>query len=299
MEQRKIKKSCIEGKYLKDYMPYLEDCFNIDSRVIASSHLLILDLNDFDSVKHFHPIYHEAELEHSHLASSLYDKAKGLELFQEWELSDQWVHYLVTLFVEHVYLEQTVAPCPSIEDIDYSEQIIDEFDYIDNIRPDMLELYRFINDWKSIPQDKPITLICGNKKLKLNNNRNWMFKAFNDYLEEHLGVESVEEAETELARKYSKKTGRKANKYQTLVIYGLDKLYQNIKQTEEITNQHCQFIRDYLKYLGMPISEDGFDHDDDIKNIRSRIRYLRKTGCSEQWVPSIEEIMEKPIFNGW
>lgn len=298
MEQRKIIKRYIEGKSFKDCMPYLEDCFNIDSRVIASSHLLILDMN-VDSVKYFDPCYHEAELEHSYLGSSIYDKEKGLELFHEWELSDQWVHYLVTLLVEHVYLEKTVVPGVRFEDTDLPVEIIDEFDYIDYIRPDMLELYRFVNDWKSIPQDKPITLICGNKKLKLNNNRNWMFKAFNDYLEEHLGVENVEEAETELARKYSKKTGRKANKYQTLVIYGLDKLYQNIKQTEEITNQHCQFIRDYLKYLGMPISEDSFDHEDDIKNIRSRIRYLRKTGCSEKWLPSEEEIMEKPMFNGW
>ena len=42
-------------------------------------------------------------------------------------------------------------------------------------------------------------------------------------------------------------------------------------------------IRDYLNYLRMPISKEGIEDADDIKNIRSRIRYLRKNGCPVKW----------------
>lgn len=165
----------------------------------------------------------------------------------------------------------------------FLEEIDDENDYINYIRQEMLELYLFVNDWKT-SASQPLTLKCGAKSLKLNNYNNWIFKALNDYLNKKIDISSVKEAEDDLAFNYSKKIGRKAdNKYQTLMIYGIDNLYRNVTKTEEITNQQCEFIRGYLKHIGLPLTQDGFDHDDDIKNIRSRIRYLRKNGCSETW----------------
>lgn len=162
-------------------------------------------------------------------------------------------------------------------------EITDESDYINYIRQEMLELYLFVNDWKK-PTDQPLTLKCGAKTIKLNNHSNWTFKALNEYLNKYIDINSVEEAQDDLAFNYSKKIGRKANnKFQTLMIYGIDNIYQTATDSEEITNQQCEFIRDYLKHLGLPITQDSFDHDDDIKNIRSRIRYLRKNGCSETW----------------
>lgn len=101
-----------------------------------------------------------------------------------------------------------------------------------------------------------------------------------------------------LKYRYTKKTGRKPNKYQLLLIYNIDTLYQKITGKDEITNKQCTFIRDLLKHFRLPISD--VDHEDDIKNIRSRIRYLRKTGCSDNWVASAEDLKKMPlIFGGW
>ncbi len=177
----------------------------------------------------------------------------------------------------------------------FLQEANDEYDYVDFARQEMLELFIFVNDWKE-SAEQPLTLKSGYKTIKINNKGGWTYKALNNYFNEHLGIETVEEAKDDLAFNYSKKTGRKTNnKFQTLMIYGIDNLYRATTKSEEITNQQCELIRDYLKHLGLSISQDSFDDPDDIKNIRSRIRYLRKNGCAETWglPPSHLETIQK------
>ncbi|TFD97331.1 hypothetical protein E2605_06595 [Dysgonomonas capnocytophagoides] len=216
------------------------------------------------------------------------DPIRTEEQFEE--LERQGVEFDIKVHPDDMYLYATEKKYTPNADEElnrnqeaFLEEVSDESDYINHIRQEMLELYLFVNDWKT-SKNQPLTLKCGAKSLKLNNYNNWIFKALNEYLNKHTDIDSVEEAEDDLAFNYSKKTGRKANnKYQTLMIYGIDNLYRNVTKTEEITNQQCKFIRDYLKHIGLPLTQDYFDHDDDLKNIRSRIRYFRKNGCPEIW----------------
>lgn len=141
-----------------------------------------------------------------------------------------------------------------------------------------------MNDWKKQPHEKPVTIICGNKKIVLDNKSNWIFTAIDNYLKNRLkNIDSVESATEELETKYSIKGGKKMNIYQSIFMFGIDCLYRNMTNTDEITNEMCSLIRDYLKYIGEPISEDDFDDPDTIKNIRSRIRYLRKSEYKPVW----------------
>lgn len=166
----------------------------------------------------------------------------------------------------------------------YLEEIESKNDYDNYIYPEMLQLYNFINDWKNSEQDKPLTLQCGGKKLKLENTNNWIFGVLNHSFDNLLVIKSVEEAQDELAFNYSKKAGRKANnKHQTLILKGAQDIFKVGNDSDEITNQYCEFVRDLLKHFHLSISKDDFNHDDDIKNIRSRMRYLQKNSSKERW----------------
>lgn len=189
------------------------------------------------------------------------------------------------IIATHFYIQIANTIEADWEDIDTSEFYDENRDiYLREVRPEMLQLYNFVNDWKKSPYEFPLVLKCGSKKMQLDNKENWIFTAINNYLDQYLRIKDVETSKLELELEYSTKTGRKTNNpYQTLFINGIDKLFQDITQSEEISNDECRFIRDYLKYISLPISDDGFEHDDDIKNIRSRIRYLRKTDYSPSW----------------
>ena len=194
-------------------------------------------------------------------------------------------YFNLLMVIDHIYSLLYLDITYNEELAELESEILDEYNYEEDIRPEMLQLYNFINNWKKAPKNEPIIIKWGSKTIKLDNVENWIPKAINTYFRfDNLCIDSVDEATDELTTRYSKKTGRKVlNKYQTLLIYGIDKLYQKATNSEEITNQQCVFIRNYLKYLDIPISEDDFDHDDDIKNIRSKIRYMRKNSYPVKW----------------
>lgn len=202
--------------------------------------------------------------------------------FNQYEIIKKPIFISSLIVATHFYIQIDDAPEINSEEVEFYDENRDI--YKDHVRKEMLQLYNFVNDWKKSPFEFPMVLKCGSKKLQLDNKNNWIFTAINNYLDEYLRIEDVETSQLELELNYSTKTGRKANnQYQTIFIYGIDKLFQDITKSDEISNDECRFIRDYLKYVGLPISEDGFDHDDDIKNIRSRIRYLRKTNYQPNW----------------
>lgn len=213
---------------------------------------------------------------------TILDPLKLHELTEKHEIHP--VILFILFVITHVYVKFYYLPKLNAENTEIEPNLEEQYRYIENVRPEMLQLYNFINDWKKQPFEEPITLACGSKKMRLDNKSNWMFTAINNYLKTYLNVDSVAAAKNELETKYNSKAGKKMNKYQSIITYGIDCLYQDIYQTEEITNDMCCLIRDYLKYIGQPISNDEFDHPDDIKNIRSRIRYMRTTDFKPDWL---------------
>jgi len=209
----------------------------------------------------------------------VFDAEEFLELIEKYNSSNLIFYSLIVMI--HYYIKFYYAPQVDIVE---NFNAVEEHEYRNYIRPDMLKLYNFVNDWRKTPTDEPVIIACGSKKLKLDNKSNWIFTAINDYLKTYLKVDNVESAKEELETEYNSKAGKKMNKFQSIFTYGIDGLYQEIQGTDEITNEECCFIRDFLKYIGQPISKDGFDDPDDIKNIRSRLRYMRKTEFTPDWL---------------
>ncbi|MDU1905158.1 MAG: hypothetical protein E6772_10280 [Dysgonomonas sp.] len=207
----------------------------------------------------------------------VFDADKLYDLTVKYELHIAFYHSLIIMV--SYYIRFFYAP--NINEME-NYNALEQHEYTNLIRPDMLKLYNFVNDWRKTPTDEPIIIACGSKKLKLDNKSNWIFTAINDYLKTYLKVDNVESAKEELET-YNLKAGKKMNKYQSIFAFGIDNLYQDISGKEEITNEECCFIRDFLKYLGQPISQDEFDDPDDIKNIRSRLKYMRKTEFEPNW----------------
>ena len=97
--------------------------------------------------------------------------------------------------------------------------------YFQQVRPEMLQLYLFLERDKR-KKDKSITLSNNQEKITINNAmESWFTNLLNSYLHVYLGVNSIEEAEEELKEVYSSKKGRKAdNPAQNLVMVGIYRL---------------------------------------------------------------------------
>lgn len=204
--------------------------------------------------------------------------------------------YICLAILTHFYYKLTKAPKletfseeqqTEIESALHYDEISSKEYYYTHIRPDILELFLFVKDWKKQPLDETVTLSCKNKKIVLNNKQQWFFKALHDYFEKiELADYSVQDAKKELAeitQEYSKKAGRKPlNRFQILFIKGLDSLWQEVFETKVNTNEKCIFINNFLKYIGLPIADVDYQ-EDDIKNIRSRIESLRKSKSIPKW----------------
>ncbi|QIK59891.1 hypothetical protein G7050_08645 [Dysgonomonas sp. HDW5A] len=277
----------LPASYYQIAEPYLNKYFNIERRNInkqifaavaeSSEQIPSEDFYNQDHLEFL--IKHDLKIEFE-----VYNPQIISEWLKIYNITEKVEFNTTIIIATHFYIQITKAP--SLEDNDLERVYMEDRDiYKHYVRPDMLQLYSFINDWKKTPTEAPITIICGNKKLQLDNKSNWIFTAINNHLEQYLrGIKNVDQAQLELEEKYSKKTGRKSNKFQNILINGIDKLFQDLTNNTEISNEQCRFVRDYLKYVDMPISEEEFDHEDDIKNIRSRIRYLRKLDYQANWI---------------
>ena len=152
--------------------------------------------------------------------------------------------------------------------------------YFQQVRPEMLQLYLFLERDKR-KRDKSITLSNNQEKITINNAmESWFTNLLDSYLHIYLGVNSIEEAEEELKEVYSSKKGRKAdNPAQNLVMVGIYRLLLNhscMKKKSDIFN----FIHDYMVAIGLIISGDI-----DVNYINAKIAYLEKHGYKPEWIP--------------
>ena len=153
--------------------------------------------------------------------------------------------------------------------------------YFQQVRPEMLQLYLFLERDKR-KRDKSITLSNNQEKITINNAmESWFTNLLDSYLHIYLGVNSIEEAEEELKEVYSSKKGRKAdNPAQNLVMVGIYRLLVNhscMKKKSDIFN----FIHDYMVAIGLIISGDI-----DVNYINAKIAYLEKHGYKPEWIPA-------------
>ena len=155
--------------------------------------------------------------------------------------------------------------------------------YFQQVRPEMLQLYLFLERDKR-KRDKSITLSNNQEKITINNAmESWFANLLDSYLHIYLGVNSIEEAEEELKEVYSSKKGRKAdNPAQNLVMVGIYRLLLNhscMKKKSDI----YKFILDYMELIGLVKDEDK---QIDENYINSKIAYLDKHGYKPEWIPA-------------
>lgn len=280
------------GEDLQDAFPLVLECFHIPPVSFIDALQILCpkkELQYFNPFTMEIPPHDESPL----VLVSVKNYNQVADLLQQTAINSQDC-FIALLLLEHLYIQEVVLRNNVIElEEEYDDAIYDndalyEIHYENDIRPELLELYLFINDRKWSPPSKPITLKWGHKTLKLQHANNWFTNAINQYLESidlysQTHEDRLKELEYHRAKKI-KQSGRKVdNRFQTLFIHGIDKLYLKKTNDPKVTNQECEFIRDYLKYMNLPISKDDFDHDDDIKNIRAKVQYMRKNGCPVRW----------------
>ena len=155
--------------------------------------------------------------------------------------------------------------------------------YFQQVRPEMLQLYLFLERDKR-KKDKSITLSNNQEKITINNAmESWFTNLLDSYLHVYLGVNSIEEAEEELKEVYSPKKGRKAdNPAQNLVMVGIYRLLVNHSGMERKSDIY-KFILDYMELIGLVKDEDK---QIDENYINSKIAYLEKHGYKPEWIPA-------------
>lgn len=163
----------------------------------------------------------------------------------------------------------------------------DTLPYLQQVRPEMLKLYELLNTKRYSPSKKKelrvlnsITIDNGVKKITLDNSYHWLTDLLDNYLHIYLGVNSLEEAQTELKEVYAAKKGRKTkNPVHELVMYGTFHLLQKHSSLKTKSEQ----IRMTLDYMGLLFEADTFNDDEASTN--AAIAYLVKQGYKPLWKP--------------
>lgn len=200
------------------------------------------------------------------LTSELPDKNRDAIFYTLWMLA--------IIYKKHEAFKPILDP-------ELLEQSYNMDTYFQQVRPEMLQLYLFLERDKR-KRDKSITLSNNQEKITINNAmESWFTNLLDSYLHVYLGVNSIEEAEEELKEVYSSKKGRKAdNPAQNLVMVGIYRLLLNhscMKKKSDIFN----FIHDYMVAIGLIISGDI-----DVNYINAKIAYLEKHGYKPEWIPA-------------
>jgi len=298
MQENPVYNIPFPSKYFEESEPYLKSCFNIQRK--DYNDILFNALNKLPKEKQPKDnnllsqdilkilVDNESKIEYN-----IYDSDFIRYIYDTYEIAKSRVFITSIIVATHLYIKiQETSQVDFSEIDDYYDDERDIYKY--KVRPEMLELYRFISKCQK-KGEQPFTLKCGSETLKLDNSESWIYTAINNYLKTYLlNINSPEQAKIELEENYPSKTGRKTNKYQNIFIYGIDELFQELNNTIEITNEECRFIRDYLRWVRLPLTDEelrtdevenieDLNNDDQIKNIRSRIRYLRKLDYKPAW----------------
>lgn len=165
-------------------------------------------------------------------------------------------------------------------------------DYTYSTRPDLLKLYRFMNE--AAKASSKITIVSEDGgKVELTNRDGWFKIMTATYLNKRLCISDMKEALEELEKDYpvNKKKGRKKIKpeFDMLLMgcYNLATKYSTLNPPDVlISNGMIEFILSYLDYTG--ILEEMPEDVDDIPYIRAKIKYLLQTDFKPVWYKSPE-----------
>lgn len=157
----------------------------------------------------------------------------------------------------------------------YKEMEMGYWEYVHDIRPEMLELYIALQKNHLSSQCK-IT-IGNDKPVVIDKQVPWVQIALEKYLKKYLGVDSLKDAERELRTIYGKSVGVPLDKEETRYMWGTYQLLQTIsslksKKTNSVTNKQSRFITDFLILNKMINLKDA-----DSINIRVRLKYFLKS----------------------
>ena len=170
----------------------------------------------------------------------------------------------------------------------------DEFEwnlenYTRNIRPELLRLYIARNN-NGGKYHKSCAITFGATLTPIQANFPWFEKMLDRYFHRVLGVNSIEEAQSELESIYSEKVGHPLNKTVATYIWGTFHLLQTIPSMASANPKSCsrpqsRFIAEYLNIMGLI---DILDSDSEA--IRGRLNnYLKKFN-------SLEELLDKQEY---
>lgn len=167
---------------------------------------------------------------------------------------------------DHNYLLDNTE-CANVQD-DFNR-------YTYKIRPDMLKLYIALCQKKRQINDKLKISIQGNSPTELENYERWFEEMLKSYLNQYLGVDNKEEAQTELDTLYSDKQGRKTDNFYLNYIFTSIYLFvqENIIHSEpnKVTIEQCKFLHSYFVSLNLIKPEDK---NNNLNNLQSTIKSL-------------------------
>ena len=161
------------------------------------------------------------------------------------------------------------------------ENSYDSLAYAKYVRPEMLQLYEFLKTSKLTN----LQIKSPNSSVTIPNSEAWLTTLLEDYLDIYLGVNDLEEAQNELKFTYGKKSGRKFDDPAfNIMTMGTFNILQHSSiastKTGTITNQQCEFIKNYLDILGM---FSKFDTRNNVDSLRTSISIMRKKGFTPKW----------------
>lgn len=162
-----------------------------------------------------------------------------------------------------------------LDDTEYANAQDDFNRYTYKIRPDMLKLYIGLCQKKRQISDKLKISIQGNSPTELENYECWFEEMLKSYLNQYLGVDNKEEAQTELDTLYSDMQGRKTDNFYLNYIFTSIYLFvqENIIHSEpnKVTIEQCKFSHSYFVSLNLIKPEDKSNN---LNNLQSTIKSL-------------------------
>lgn len=198
----------------------------------------------------------------------------------------------ILLWMAAIYDKYTHNHFMQSDDIENS---YDSLAYAKYVRPEMLQLYEFLKTSKLTN----LQIKSPNSSVTLPNSEAWLTTLLEDYLDIYLGVNDLEEAQNELKFTYGKKSGRKFDDPAfNIMTMGTFNILQHSSiastKTGTITNQQCEFIKNYLDILGM---FSKFDTRNNVDSLRTSISIMRKKGFTPKWDTLLNTTFKKSSNN--
>lgn len=163
---------------------------------------------------------------------------------------------------------------------DWDAEVEDFYKYARFIRPDMLKLYIALNTDRKFKDEKVRIALHDNPPIHLDNFEQWFETVLSRYLDRYLGVTSVGEAQQELDEIYGKKKGKRFdNKRATEYMWGIYHLLENseslnTRNKKAVSRKVCEFIINYLEYIGIPMIPENSTLPDEIDTVKGQLTYL-------------------------